>query len=279
MIKSKKHLKSLVGVSFAELKKISENRDSYYREKKELKKDKNGRPRTKQGKLQYRVLNPSQGRLKYVQKKLVRTVLSKVILHDAVYGGVRGKDNIKNGRCHQGKKYKFLTDLRKFFPSITTKMVFDGLIRKGFSSDIAHIITGLTTYKGKVPQGAPTSTHIANIAVACVDDEILDITNEYNITYTRFVDDLSFSSDKPFQPLTKEILAIISKYNLSISHRKTFYSLGSVDMTGVRVKNNGIDVTASFKKKLANPDKFESQQVEGHKNYAARVKHISLSGI
>ena len=44
-----------------------------------------------------------------------------------VYGGVQGKNNVRNARFHQGNKYIFTTDLKSFFPTISHKQVFSNV--------------------------------------------------------------------------------------------------------------------------------------------------------
>ncbi len=272
MIKSKKHLTSLLGISFIELERIVSSIDTYYYRKDEIKTFKNGTPKLdRKGNPRIRTLYPSRGKLKLIQKKIKGAILSKLPLEDCVFGGVRGKDNIGNGKKHKGKKYKFLTDLKDFFPSIRPKMVYKALISYGFSPDIASILTKLTTYKNQVPQGAPTSTHISNIALSELDEEISSICSKHGITVTRYVDDMTFSADQCFKEVTFEIIDLIKKYNLGLSHKKTGYVIGSAPITGVWTRNNNLDVSDNMKYKLTHPERFNQNQIRGQRVYYQRV--------
>lgn len=95
---------------------------------------------------------------------------------------------------------------------------------------ISHWLTNLTTWKYELPQGTPTSTHIANL-VFLDTDLLIDLCNKHNITYTRYVDDLTFSSQQDFQHLLTDILKIVTENNFKLSYRKTQYK-GKQTITG-----------------------------------------------
>ncbi|NMC60532.1 MAG: hypothetical protein GYA51_14280, partial [Candidatus Methanofastidiosa archaeon] len=117
---------------------------------------------------------------------------------------------------------------------------------------------------------APTSTAVANLTFVKVDKVLFDYCALHNITYSRFVDDLSFSSDKDFMPLVREIISIIYKNGFKINRKKTHYKVGPVDITGVNVRNNCLRPTKEFMeiyrhKKSSKPTKL------GRKRYIRRI--------
>lgn len=257
IIQSKKSLARILDVSKGELDSILSNLDQYYYsfQRKKPKPD---------GTFKIRTFEPSKGLLKAIQRRLLTRVLENIPLRDNVYGGVKKRSNIHNAKPHKGKKYHFETDLKDFFPSITNKVVFETLRAFGFSTDVASIITQLTTYKGHVPQGIPTSTCIANLVFTSVDDQLIKICTCHKITYTRYIDDLTFSSQSDFQGITKSLLQEILNGGFRISQRKTFYKLGTVNVTGIDVPNNKLDLPESMKKKAteknANPGLYSYYQ-------------------
>lgn len=273
MIKSKKHLSALLKVPYPELVKITNNINRYYYKKEEVKKKKDGSPKLdKNGNPRIRTMYPSKGKLKDIQVAIKNAVLSRITLSKAAYGGVKGKDSVRNAKVHKGKKYKFVTDLKDFYPTVRPKMVYDALIRHGFSADIASMLTKLTTYKNQVPQGAPTSTHITNIALCDLDDHMLGLCSRGDISYTRYVDDMTFSSQKCFKELLPEITKSIENYGLKISDRKTTYVAGSTMITGTRVRNNCLSVSDEMDDKLDHPERYSERQIQGQKAYTKRVK-------
>jgi RNA-directed DNA polymerase len=60
---------------------------------------------------------------------------------------------------------------------------------------LANALTLLTTYEGKLPIGAPTSPVISNFICYQLDSDLIDFCGENHLTFTRYADDLTFSSD------------------------------------------------------------------------------------
>ena len=62
--------------------------------------------------------------------------------------------------------------------------------------DVATVIAQLTCYEGVLPQGAPTSPIISNLICQILDYKIIELCQEYHLTYTRYADDLTFSTNE-----------------------------------------------------------------------------------
>lgn len=271
MIKTTRHLAYTLKVELAEIDMIVSDIDKFYYEKVEVKKDKEGQPKIKKGKVQQRVLNPSLRRLKIIQSRILNNVLLPLELPDYAYGGIRGRDNILNAKVHQGKKYNFTTDLKDFFPSIRHKQVYEMFIRYKFSPDVAKYLTQLTTYKGKLPQGTPTSPIISNLVFVKTGQKLQQFAKENRITFTSFVDDLTFSAPLDFKRKAQYIIETLIQDGFKISHNKTFYKTKNPVVTGLVVKNNGLGLTDSFKIKLQITEGKTEAQIKGLAQYAKRV--------
>lgn len=262
--RSKLYLPPIIGESKKELDKIIGDIDSHYNEWIETKTDKKtGQPKTYlDGTIKQRVIRPSKPQLKRIQKKIKDRILSGIELPKNIHGGVKGKSNITNAKPHQGKKYVFVTDLKDFYPSISSKKVYETFIKLGFNTQFAFYTTRLTTWKGELPQGTPTSTHISNLVFLDTDYKLIEICKANDITYTRYIDDLTFSSQKDFQHLIPIFLETVQKDGLKISFRKTDYA-GNQNITGINVFLNKIDGT----------DKIIARAKE-EENSEAKVKPI-----
>ena len=140
-----------------------------------------------------------------------------------------------------------------------------------FSPDVCSILTKLTTYKNQLPQGTPTSTHIANLVFMPFDNKLIIFCEKNEITYTRFVDDLSFSSSKNFKEKQKDILKIIKSSGFKINNQKTFFKIGPTPITGIITKNNVLSARENQKQKLNDPT-LNEKQISGLKNYINRVE-------
>lgn len=264
------HLAFLLQISLNDLKDISSNISKYYYQIEKTKLDKNGKQKV-------RIITPSTEKLKQIQKKIHQKILIKIPLPQNITGAVKGSDNIKNAKYHQGNKYKFATDLKSFFPSVSHHHVIKTLLKHGCSKQVASLITKLTTYKGELPQGAPTSSTLANLVFLPTDFKLINFCKEHDIKYTRYVDDLSFSAKKDFKEKSLEILNIIKEDQFKISHKKTFYTSGVAEFTGIQVKNNTINVPQRIREKSKQKTLNENQK-EGINHYINRVANTNKNG-
>lgn len=237
------HFPSIIGFKKETLDQMVLEIDEYHKEWEKIKVDKKtGLAKTyKDGTIKKRFMRPSYSKLKVLQNNIKNQILEKIELPNNLHGGVKKKSNISNAKEHQGNKYLFVTDLQEFFPSIKTSMVSRTFINLGFNSQFVFYITRFTTWKGEVSQGASTSTHISNIIFLEIDKILIAFCKENNITYTCFIDDLTFSSQKNFQNKIPEILKFITDGGFRISWRKTSYA-GQQMITGIIAYNNKIDL-------------------------------------
>lgn len=270
MIQSTYHLVNELKVDLTEIQSIIKNIDNYYREKIIIKLDKFGKPKLdKNGKPKQRIINPSINRLKIIQKRIQKNILLKIELPIYAFGAVKGKDNVDNAKQHQGKKYKFTTDLKDFFPLINNQSVNEMFVNQGFSYQVSSILTKLTTFKGKIPQGAPTSSTIANLVFMKTGDILCQYAQQNNMTFTSFVDDMTFSSANDFKAKLPEILEIITR-EYKISHKKTNYSRNP-NITGLHPMNNHLKLPKSFMDKLESTEERSPEQKAGLLMYKEKV--------
>ena len=128
---------------------------------------------------------------------------------------------------HAGSKFIFKTDLKDFYPSIQQKPLMEELMSSRFSipEKMAEMISYIGTYKGRLVQGAPTSPVLANMFFWRMDMKLLDYATNHahHITYSRYADDIVFSSDKKFDiEATKEAIRnIINPFGLELNIKKT----------------------------------------------------------
>jgi RNA-directed DNA polymerase len=230
-----KRLCFLLGFEKNQVNGLLESIDSNYQEWAEDKVDKNGNPKTYlDGTIKKRTFRNPSVLLKEVQKRIKKNIIDKIPLPDCIHGGVKGRSNITNAKKHQGNKYIFETDLQEFYPNISMRRVFQVFRNLGYSAHMSHWLTKLTTRKDELPQGSPASTGISNLVFLQTDHRLLLLCKENQITYTRYIDDLTFSSQKDFGALVGGILDIVLGGNFKISRRKTKYE-GHQSVTGLDV--------------------------------------------
>jgi RNA-directed DNA polymerase len=272
MINTISHLAFILKIEKTEISSIISNIDQFYYEKVDLKKNKDGTPKLdKNGNQKKRVLHPSTNRLKVIQKRILKQILSKLELPEYAYGAVKGRDNIKNARKHQGKKFNFTTDLKDFFPSIRHRKVFEMFKSFKFSPTVSRILTQLTTYKGKIPQGAPTSPALSNLVFIKTGKNLQQFAMSNGLIFTAFIDDLTFSSAVDFKDISQKIIEILQADGYRISHAKTNYKTKNPKVTGVIVKNNNLALPREIKDKIKANGNKTPDQIKGLQRYIERI--------
>lgn len=267
-----KKLSAIVGFKPDFIEQLTNNIDNYYNEWVEEKTDKKtGKPKTyKDGTIKKRAIRPSKDELKIIQTRIKNRILAKIELPKNVHGGVKKCSNISNAKPHQGNKYQFTTDLQDFYPSISSKRVYNTFWELKYSPHFSRLVTKLTTWKHELPQGTPTSTHIANLVFLKTDITLIELCNKFGITYTRYVDDLTFSSQQDFSEHLKTILEIVKSSGFNISYRKTNYK-GKQNITGIDVFLHKIDAPKKIIEKVEQ-EKTLNSEIKPFTNYLNNIR-------
>lgn len=144
-----------------------------------------------------RTIDAPSDELKAAQRKLLAWLETNYGFSEHVTGFRRGKSLWDNAKPHSGKKAVVNVDVEDFFPSVTETKVSKALVAIGIPETSIPEFLRLTTYRGCLPQGAPTSPFIANLVFAPVDDAVVKLLKKYDkkAKYTRYADDLTFSSN------------------------------------------------------------------------------------
>ena len=143
-----------------------------------------------------RVLSVPNALLKSVQKRILESYLYDLSPSDYSTAYCKGKSLLDNASPHVGKECVLKLDISHFFDSINDDMVFLVMKQLKMSVTATALFTHLCTYKNKLPQGAPTSPHIANLVMKQFDEKLGKWCKGHDITYTRYCDDMTFSGTK-----------------------------------------------------------------------------------
>lgn len=196
--------------------------------------------------------------LKQVQRILNKYLQSVyfTIRTSAAYGFLidvkRTKDRtiFTNALQHMGCAYMTNMDYQDFFHSITQEAVVNIFLTEPFlfSSRLSKHLAALCCYKGRLPMGAPTSPILSNFYCIQLDRKISAWCKERHITFTRFADDMSFSSKQRLDAALYPFIENLSKaYRLTINPSKTkYYGLDDQKIvTGIYVSDK-LDVHPSL---------------------------------
>lgn len=162
-----------------------------------------------------RLISAPMPRLKAAQHWILEQLLVGVPVHDAAHGFVRERSILTNAQQHCGRDVVINLDLKDFFPTVGYPRV-KGLFRKlGYSEQLATVLGlictepevdelemdgdsfYLATSDRHLPQGAPTSPAITNLLCFRLDKRLSGVARSLSFHYTRYADDLSFSSLNP----------------------------------------------------------------------------------
>lgn len=150
------------------------------------------------------------------------------------YENIKTCNILENAKPHVGKKHVLNLDLKDFFPNISATSVYKIFKSEYFRFDdeIAILFTLLLTFKGNLPIGAPTSPVVSNFICLKIDQELLTFANNHKLTYTRYADDLTFSSDDLIDTNSvEEIKKLIINNNFQINQTKVRLSRNSSKQT------------------------------------------------
>lgn len=168
-----------------------------------------------------RLLEAPKDRLKALQRKILTDVLARIPVHEAAHGFVPGRSVRTHAALHCGRDLVVRFDLEAFFTNVATGRAFGVFRAAGYSPEVAGVLLGLCTTRTPeavlreaprpealeserfflqrkladwhLPQGAPTSPALANLAAWALDVRLTGAARAHGLTYSRYADDLVFS--------------------------------------------------------------------------------------
>jgi len=171
-----------------------------------------------------KIVAPRQ-ELKGVQKVILEKLLADIPVSSHCAAYVKGKSVVDAARQITGGKAVLNMDIKDFFPSISARRIF-GLFRSyHFSTTSSYILTQLTTYKGALAQGAPTSPYLSNLIFQQADIRLAGLAEMWSLSYLRYSDDLYLFGPRDFRHkiLLEPVRRIIRESGFELNTRKTKY--------------------------------------------------------
>jgi RNA-directed DNA polymerase len=138
-------------------------------------------------------------------------------------GELQAHSIISNAQNHVGKNFVLNIDLKDFFHSISAVKVRELFQRApfNFTKELATCLALICCWNKRLPMGAPTSPVVSNLYCLLLDYQLLEISNKYSLVYTRYADDLTFSSEFQIQEdAIAQIKNVISENKFLINERK-----------------------------------------------------------
>lgn len=196
--------------------------------------------------------------LSKIQQSIRINFLNTISIPNYVYGFVSGQSYSDYLKPHVRRKYYLRLDIKNFFENITNdtlESVFSYYFRLNDNRNKELLLfIDLITLDEKLPQGAITSPTISNIVFRQLDIRINKYCKKFNINYSRYADDLLFSSDNNFLHndfFIKKIKYIISTRGFEINKHKIRYDQDSISLNGFVIEDS-IRLSRSKLKGLSN---------------------------
>ncbi|MDB5307646.1 MAG: RNA-directed polymerase [Gemmataceae bacterium] len=184
-----------------------------------------------------RLLEIPKPGLKQIQRKVLDEILAKIPLHSSTHGFRSGHSIVTNAVPHCGKRIVLRFDFADFFPSVPVARVVRIFRTVGYPETVARLLAGLCTTclpadgwaarpnppgdgsdhstwqrlaARHLPQGAPTSPALANLAAFRLDRRLAKLAATVGADYTRYADDLTFSGGDELARRVKRFAAAVA---------------------------------------------------------------------
>jgi RNA-directed DNA polymerase len=208
-----------------------------------------------------RVIERPKRRLKDIQRRILHEILNRIPAHEASHGFTRGRSVRSHASEHTGQFVVIRLDLEDFFASIAANRIYGIFRTAGYPESVAHSLTALTTNvvparlweslpqpanaaqidvhhrlgrrlaTPHLPQGAPTSPALANLAAFRLDRRLTGLAASLKVSHTRYADDLTFSGSsrlvRAANTLRRAVAEIAREEGFSVNDHKSMLATGA----------------------------------------------------
>lgn len=202
--------------------------------------------------------------LKTLQRKLNAVLKGIYRPKGAAHGFVEGRSILTNAKPHVQKAWLLNVDLKDFFDSINFGRVRGIFLKPPYSlgAEAATVLAQIICFQGRLPQGAPTSPIITNMICGSLDGRLTGLARRYKVVYSRYADDLTFSTTRSEFPkelaytdeggkvvLGRALLSVIEKSGFTVNEDKIYLNHKTThqEVTGLTV-NRRLNVRRSYLK-------------------------------
>ncbi|MCD9540600.1 RNA-directed DNA polymerase [Photobacterium carnosum] len=235
--------------------------------------------------------------LEVINKELVENLFSHIPLNNSCVGFVKKKSYLDLLEPHRYSKKFTRLDISSFFHSISISDVKASLTpyvnplfldKEKKISTLEKIIECITydvpltssntIFRGKkiLPMGFSSSPVISNVVFRKIDIQIQKYCIENKIIYTRYADDMLFSSNKELVSQVEfinKIQSLVSQLSLRINERKTITTSGHISLNGYVIDGSSGTIRLS-NKKLSRINKITHQLLVRSKSPSSVAKKL-----
>lgn len=190
-----------------------------------------------------RIIKAPEKRLSLLQKRpaeLLDECVDELISENKKYwhvshGFQKRRTIVSNAEVHRRCRFVFNVDIEDFFGTINFGRVRGFFIKdKSFSLNptIATFIAQIACHDNALPQGSACSPIISNLIGNILDMRLITLARDAHCTYTRYADDLTFSTNKKSFPT-----------DIAVSERGAIWKVGKklrgeIERTGFKLNDH-----------------------------------------
>ncbi len=203
-----------------------------------------------------RVINAPTEKLKELQRSLSDLLLdciddinsTKSQKSKLAHGFVRERSIITNAEMHRNTKNVLNIDLEDFFGQFNFGRVRGFFISNNhflLHKDVATVIAQISCHNNELPQGSPCSPVITNLITHSLDIRLASLAKKYSCTYSRYADDITFSTRKnkfPEQIMAQKGTVFTPSRRLEVEIKRSGFKLNH-KKTRIQYKDSRQDVT------------------------------------
>ncbi|MCE2030154.1 reverse transcriptase domain-containing protein [Sessilibacter corallicola] len=276
-LKNTSDLSEAIGVSIRLITSICKKKEKHYRSFEIPKKRGGTRP-----------IDSPRTFLKVIQKWINDYFIYDLKQSNYCYSYKKGVSIKSHAQCHEKQNYVACVDIEDFYGSLTKDHIYNLLLKNNKAHSIAKVVSDLCTFNNKLPQGAPTSPILSNAFLYDLDNYLVSECEGLNVTYSRFADDITISSDSKENliRLISMIKNCLRSLGLSLKDSKTriLHKSQKQLVTGLVVNEIAKPartyrrrIRAIFHKAKLYPDSFKGKEkvLQGYLSYLSSYNCLS----
>ena len=155
------------------------------------------------------------------QRWIYDNILIKQPLHESSTGFIRNISIVDNAKIHLNQTCILKMDIENFFPSIKKNRVISIFRNLGYTKKISFYLASICCLNNELPQGAATSPVLSNIIAKRLDYRLKGFADKFDLRYSRYADDFTFSGISIPTRLTSYIEKIVNEEGFVINSSKT----------------------------------------------------------
>ncbi|MBY6017895.1 retron St85 family RNA-directed DNA polymerase [Halomonas denitrificans] len=235
------HLSNLIGINYQSLNSMVNNPDSFYRSFK-IKKKRGGS----------REISAPYPSLMMCQTWIYENILVDYPIHHCAQAYRSKHSIVTNAKIHLGSRTILKMDLKDFFSSIPINWVIQFFSNLGYPNNLSYALASLCCLEDCLPQGAPTSPALSNILLISLDRRLYRLGKKYNLSYTRYADDLVFSGSYIPHKFIKVVANIVTNFGLTINDEKSQLIIGDKQkiVTGISISGSSPCIPRKTKREI-----------------------------